>query len=140
MSLVRFVENIREQGIFKNRADAIAKIETYKGCGAYWDIKNDFGDIVAMGGGILTHPGVVWVWVLATAEIDDYPIKAFKATKRAIRELQMVWKPNRIEAECVADNETYNRFLQKLGFTQESVLRKFGGNGEDYNKYTIIKE
>jgi RimJ/RimL family protein N-acetyltransferase len=118
--------------------DAFELLNHYTVAGPSWLYRDPQGILQGAGGGIKLRKGVVWVWILTTEEIKKNRKGMVKAIKNGLKEMQTIWKPHRVEAECLESNEVYNEFLKYMGFKRESLMTAYGPNKEDYIRYVII--
>lgn len=74
------------------------------------------------------------VWELsfpARLKIGLKAVRVFKTFKE-------LYKPIRVQANCLATFKTGVKFVEKLGFAKEGLLKKFGEKGDDYYRYAWV--
>lgn len=100
--------------------------------GLHWTL-DDGGQILACGGVMRTTPGVGTGWLYADKCIvgDRHRIMATLETSAdAISEAHAWWQMRRVQANAFVDNPRDIRWLLRLGFISEGVMRYTGPNGE----------
>ena len=92
-----------------------------------------------MAGGIFPlWEGTAEGWVLATKEINNYPITISKVIKQRT---DMMIKNNfirRLQTSVKADCDTAIRFAEWLGLKQEGLMKAYGPDGEDFYRYARV--
>lgn len=91
--------------------------------------------IIGCGGVILFGYNRGECWMLVSSEIKKYKKTVFKAVKE---HLDLIVKTNnlrRLQTVVVADYEDGKKFIERLGFKPEGLLKKYGPNGEDFLMY-----
>lgn len=95
--------------------------------------------ILGMGGVISVWKGVAIAWLLTACEIERYKLFFHKTIVRmldsAIRELSL----HRIDVTVLAEHKTSINWLERLGFQNEGIMRKFDSGKNDYYRYALIK-
>jgi len=77
--------------------------------------------------------GVGEVWLLPSKYIDQHPIAVVKECRGFLEEMIYEYGIVRLQiAVCVA-NVTAYKFAKALYFKEESLMAKFGPEGEDYH-------
>jgi hypothetical protein len=96
------------------------------------------GDIpVCAIGAMPKHPGVWSVWMFAT---DDFYKVALTVTRFARNKMKPVLQSvaHRVECRSIEGHTEAQKWLEFLGMTQESVIPKYGKNGETFLLYSFI--
>lgn len=95
--------------------------------------------ILGMGGIIPVWRGVAIGWLLTACEIERFKLffhkTIVKMLDRAIRELSL----HRIDVSVLAEHKTSIKWLERLGFKNEGLMRKFDSMGNDYYRYALVK-
>lgn len=97
------------------------------------------GSLIGIAGICFTRNNVVLLWSMLAPAAKQQPIKLCKAALRLMKDLTECEDIQRIEAECLTGSDDDKKFVEFLGFTKESTMKCFGPNGEDIDKYAIIK-
>ncbi len=108
--------------------------------GAGWSFHLDDGTPVAIGGGYEKHPGVAFIFLVAT---DDLPKLRVPIAKWARRVIPFAFKKmpiHRFETTSFAGRRDAHRWLRFLGAEREAVLSRYGRNGEDFYVYRWLRE
>lgn len=96
------------------------------------------GAPIGLLGATLAAPHLADVLMVAT---DDWPKIALAATRASIRRIIPAYldaNVRRAECRCWVGNSASRVWLEKLGFEAEGVLRRLGGNGEDFLLYARL--
>ena len=93
---------------------------------------------IVAGGIFPLWEGTAEGWVLATKEINNYPITISKVIKQR---MDMMIKNNfirRLQTSVKADCDTAIRFAEWLGLKQEGLMKAYGPDGEDFYRYARV--
>ena len=93
---------------------------------------------IAAGGVFPLWDGVAEGWVLATKEINNYPITFARVMKQRT---DMMIKNNlikRLQTSVKADCDIAIRFAKWLGLKEEGLMKGYGPDGSDYLRYARI--
>jgi len=97
-------------------------------------------EIILCGGVMLIGWQRGEAWTLFAKNFRKYPISCFKACKWVIAEAIREHKLRRVQAVIEPCIDRAREFIERLGFTQEGTLRRFGPEGEDFAMYAKIVE
>lgn len=98
-------------------------------------------DKVACCGGIVEFwPGVGEAWFILGEVPQENRGSLFKAVYHVLRKIIAEYKFRRIQASVLESFEVGHRFVKRLGFTDEGVMRKYGPNGVNFRRYALIAE
>jgi RimJ/RimL family protein N-acetyltransferase len=97
----------------------------------------DDGEVVACGGIVIPWPGSGHAWALTSELVEDYTLTFHKTFKRMIAFLEREHGLRRIETPVHAQYVVSQRWLKRLGFRPESLMRRWLG-GEDYYQYVRL--
>ena len=90
------------------------------------------GDIVCCFGVIELWPGLGEAWMLTSDKVKRYPISLTRGARRyfdaAARDLQL----RRLQITTNVNDELAVRWANRLNFTQEGLLRRYGPDGSDH--------
>lgn len=78
-------------------------------------------------------------WFIAAKELLDYPVTLSRATKEVLHEEIVKTNYRRVQVNVRADWKVAIRFSQFLGFKEEGLMEKFGPEGADYLRMSIIR-
>jgi len=86
-------------------------------------------------GGMPIHPGVWAVWMFAT---DDFPKVALSVTRFVRKYMKPVLQDlsHRVECRSIEGHPDAQKWLEFLGMKQESVIPRYGRNGETFLLYS----
>ena len=95
--------------------------------------------ILGMGGVISIWKGVAIAWLLTACEIERYKLFFHKTIvtmlDTAIRELSL----HRVDVSVLAEHKTSIRWLERLGFQNEGLMKCFDSQKNDYYRYALVK-
>jgi hypothetical protein len=97
------------------------------------------GVIAGSGGFAIPWPGRAEAWLLTTPLIARYPKLAFSLAKHYLSMAPSMGF-TRIETAIAESHHVARRWLKRLGFTEESLMRRFGPNGQNFVRYVIIPD
>lgn len=92
---------------------------------------------ICIGGLAPISAGVLNVWGIGTDRVAEVATEYTLFARRMIRWGMHLPHVNRIQAVTAATHNQAHRWLQLAGLSQESVLRRFGRNGENYFMYAV---
>lgn len=119
-------------------AESITLQYTSHGC-SYAIGLPDIGPIV-----IFTYsdvrPGVLSFGMFATEDIQKISKQLTKWVINDIIGKVIDDRYHRVEVESIHDYTPIHKWLRLLGFKEEALLRKHGRNGEDFKKFSWIRE
>lgn len=99
-----------------------------------------YGDDVFACGGVTTRwKGTGEVWTLNSPIVKDYPLLFHKLMLRWLETIRKYHGLRRIQAVVEADNDTYVKWIELLGFKREGLLRKYY-DGKDFYMYAKVEE
>jgi len=78
-------------------------------------------------------------WFIAAKELLDYPVTLSRATKEVLHEEIVKTNYRRVQVNVRADWEVAIRFSKFLGFKEEGLMQKFGPEGADYLRMSIVQ-
>lgn len=93
---------------------------------------------IAAGGVFPLWENVAEGWVLATKEINNYPITFAKVIKHRTEYMLKNNNIKRLQTSVKADCELAIRFAKWLGLKEEGLMKHYGPDGSDYFRYARI--
>jgi len=81
---------------------------------------------------LFVNPKIWELSIMERVKIGLKGIKVFNAFKKE-------YNPIRVQANCLVTFKTGIKFVEKLGFLKEGLLKKFGHDGTDYYRYGWVK-
>jgi hypothetical protein len=109
--------------------------------GAAYYIKGDTfsakhnNKLIGCAGIIEMWPGVAEAWAALTDDIRMCPFFLHRKTYRIMKELINRNKYHRLQANISLDNATAIKWIERLGFSYESTMKRFGADGSDHAMY-----
>jgi len=95
-------------------------------------LRGDDGTIIACGGVVVLWRGVGEAWGLTTKLVESYRILYYKTTKTMIESVAQSFNLHRVQATIPVGHEHAARFIMRMGFTREGLMKKFGPDGHDF--------
>jgi hypothetical protein len=89
------------------------------------------GEVAACGGVAIQWPGFGVGWAITSDLVDDYMLTFHKTFKRMIAHIERSRGLVRIQTTVHADHLVSRRWLKRLGFETEGLMRRYIG-GDDY--------
>ena len=86
------------------------------------------------------RPGVLSFGMFATNDIQKISKELTKWVISDIIEAVIDDRYHRVEVESIHDYSPIHKWLRLLGFEEESTLRKHGRNGEDFKKFSWVRQ
>ncbi len=96
--------------------------------------------VVAVGGLIPCWPGRVQIWMAAAAGVRPRHYYQTMAAARFLVDLAHSRGNARVEAYVRDDMIFAHRWIERMGFEFEGLMRSFGQTGENFRMYAHIKE
>ena len=93
---------------------------------------------IAAGGVFPLWDGVAEGWVLATKEINNYPITFARVMKQRTDMMIANNKIKRLQTSVKADCDIAIRFAKWLGLKEEGLMKQYGADGSDYYRYARV--
>jgi len=93
---------------------------------------------IAAGGVFPLWDGVAEGWVLATEEINKYPITFSKVIKLRCDMLLKNNSIKRFQTSVKADCDVAIRFAKFLGLKEEGLMKNYGPDGADFYRFARI--
>jgi hypothetical protein len=130
-----FDNMIIKDGCWARREDR-PMIEIYASLGPAATLWHD-GKIIMCGGiACGAWKGLGDIWLIPSGFVNQCPLGVFKTAKRYIDDVIETLDLHRVQA-TIAESEV--KWIEKLGFVREGVMRKFSRNKEDRYLYARVK-
>ena len=97
-------------------------------------------DILFCAGIVLIMPGVGEAWSFCDIAVRKHPRDVLHYQKKYLLKEMEIRKLHRVQAHCLTSWKTAYRFLERIGFQCEGLIRKYDPEGRDYYLYSLIKE
>jgi RimJ/RimL family protein N-acetyltransferase len=101
-------------------------------------LEADTGYVVAVGGVLPLWKGVGDVWMVGSDLVPKYPRAIYRLARAMLREASKGLTLRRLQCTVDPRYEEHVRFIERLGFTSEGLMRKFGPHGEDHVRYAKV--
>jgi hypothetical protein len=99
--------------------------------GPAWTLIVD-GRVIGCGGVMLLWPGVGEGWMLPGTDTHRHKLALHRTVGRQIVELQDHERLRRLQTIVNVNYPESARWLSRLGFENEGLMKRFGVNGDDY--------
>lgn len=98
----------------------------------------DDGKPVGYGGIIKMWPGVGEIWIMSSDFFDCKPVATARLLHNCFNALTKGLKLHRVQASVLSTHDTGKRLAEWVGMEQESTLKQFGPDKEDYIRYVKL--
>ncbi len=112
--------------------------EVWKSGGPAYTVMID-DQIIFCGGIVLMGWNSGEAWTYTTDFIEKYPKLVFKTVKTYLIAIAQREKLVRVQATCYLWNKKGARFLEKLGFEFEGLMKKWGPTHEDALMFALTE-
>jgi len=96
------------------------------------------GRILACAGLMVQVPWVADGWMLPTPLVRQYPLAFHKTVRDAFGQLVAGLRLTRVQVAVDAGIASRCAWIERMGFTKEGTMRKFGPHGETMHLYAIF--
>jgi hypothetical protein len=96
-------------------------------------------EIIASGGILPLWKGVGEGWIVSSPLVEKYPIAFAKTLWRKMLSLYDELGLERLQTLVDAEHIVSQKWLERMGFENEGLMRKYL-NGRDFYRYALIKE
>ena len=93
------------------------------------------GVVYAVAGMAELWDGVVEAWIIPTQDIEKKKLKTSRALWREFHSMADRLKPHRMQTSVRHDFDAAHRLVRFLGFESEGLMKKYGPDGLDYERY-----
>jgi hypothetical protein len=94
---------------------------------------------IACGGILPLWAGVGEGWVVTSPLVEKYPVIFAKTVWRATVELIESMDLDRIQTVVDVEHTVSHKWVERMGFKNEGLMRKYLG-GRDFYRYALIRE
>ena len=91
-------------------------------------------------GFVFPYKGVAGVWMMTTFAVEEHPKEFIKACHEIFNGVVENFELWRVESRIPTGNKKFVTFIEKFGFKNEGLARKFGPNQEDFYIYAWVKD
>ena len=113
--------------------------EAYPKVGPAVTLLNDTMEPIACAGVLVMWEGLGEFWMIPSRYVPKYPKTVWKEAKDFVNGSIAKFNLHRVQATVREADETATRWIERLGFQKEGVLRCFGANGENHVMYSRVK-
>lgn len=95
----------------------------------------DKGKIIGCAGVVDMWPGVAEAWTLLSDEAKTKPFFLHRLTLRIMKNIIQTKKYRRVQAIVCWSDPVSVKWIERLGFIKESIMKQFGADGSDHAMY-----
>jgi len=106
--------------------------------GAGYSVFDNSG-LIFCAGVIPYWKGVGEAWILCDVRVKHYIRELYFYTELYLDKIIDRYKLWRVQSSVMADYYAGHRFLERMGFKKEGLMRKYDWQGKDYYLYARIK-
>lgn len=100
----------------------------------------DDGKPVFSAGVAIPWKGFGEAWMLMSKDAHKYPLSVYRHVRNMLNAIIEDNNLHRVQA-TIADGQPYLvKWIERLGFKREGLLRKFGPDGSDFILYARVRE
>jgi|TARA_R100001530_G_scaffold68371_1_gene48632 RimJ/RimL family protein N-acetyltransferase len=100
---------------------------------------DDNGMVGVIGGVCVVRDGVGVAWAITSDLIVKYKIYAHRVIRDVVNDSFERFNLHRVEASIIVDHTVSHRWVERLGFKKEGLMRKFDHKQRDYYLYARVK-
>jgi RimJ/RimL family protein N-acetyltransferase len=119
--------------------DLVEYGKTIEATGAAWSVFTKDGRLVWCGGIAPMWHGVGSGWMILSNVADDFPFALHRVCKTMLREA-ISNGYHRIQADIPCSSERARRWILRLGFESEGIMRAYGPDGTDSERFAMVKK
>lgn len=97
------------------------------------------GEVVACVGIIHYWSGVAEAWTISSERVVRLKFSFHRTIMELIERVFQQFRLNRLQASVHADHEVSMRWLERLGFKNEGLMKKYLPTGEDAYRYSLVR-
>ena len=101
---------------------------------------NDLMEPVASAGMLCIWQGVGEFWMIPSTLVPKYKLSVWKEAKLFLADCVERFRLHRIQATVREKDETALRWIERLGFEKEGLMRCFGSNKENHFIYARVQD
>ncbi len=122
---------------FEGFGDMDKWMDNYVSCGpVYTGIDEDV--VVFIMGICMLWPGLGEGWVLTSSHVERLRLGFHKAVKGFIEMARKDFHLHRLQVNILAEHKQSCRWIERLGFGSEGVMKAFGPKRQDFVRYARI--
>ena len=131
--------NIRLTGLVGMDIDgAYEQIPKYDQAGPAFSVFSDDWLLIVIGGVAIISEGVGVAWTVPSIYVDDYKVSFHKAVKDYLEKIIESNNLHRVQCYVHKDFVVSQRWVKRLGFYREGLLKQFGSDKADYYIYARL--
>lgn len=96
--------------------------------------------LLVCAGIVILWPSVGEAWSFCDVEVRRFSREIYVYISSSLNELIKQYNLHRIQAHALTIWRSAYRFLERLGFEREGIMKRYGINGEDYYLYARVIE
>ena len=115
-------------------------LEAYSKVGPSITLINDLMEPVASAGVVCVWDGLGEFWMVPGKKVPKYSLSVFKEAKRFIDYAMSRYQFNRVQATAREKDARAIRWIERLGFERECLMKCFGPDGENHYLYARVND
>lgn len=108
--------------------------------GPAWSGFDSEGTFLGAGGIGYYWPGVAEGWLLLSKGTDNYPFSLHRIVRLMVEKAFAVNGLKRLQVSVPVDMQRSRKWIARLGFVREGLMRRYGPDGHDYVLYAMVRE
>lgn len=140
------MDDLLQMELRERDIDMLASMDDW--LGNIWEMKNrGYGytiyheeDVVAVAGVTRIVSGVAEIWTITGKLVEKYPKDFHKMCLRIIEEAFEIGGLHRLQCTAEVDYDRTIKWLERLGFEREGMLRNYTPDKRDMYIYSIVRE
>lgn len=117
-----------------------AMFEAYPKIGPAITLLNDSLEVVACAGVIVPYQGMGEFWMIPGSLVPKYGLTVSKEAKRFIADTVERFSLHRIQATVREVDQRAVRWIERLGFEREGLMKRYGSDGRNYFMYARVSD
>ncbi len=117
-----------------------ALFEAYPKIGPAITLLNDSFEVIACAGVLIPWEGFGEFWMIPGVLVPKYKKSVWKEAKLFIKDSRERFNLRRIQATIRENDQRAIRWIERLGFQKEGLLRCFGMDGENHFMYARVND
>lgn len=97
------------------------------------------GEVIACGGILIFWAGVGEAWVVTSDLVDRYKLFFARTVTAKLGQIIREHRLERVQAAIDAEHHASIKWVEKMGFTNEGLMRKYLGR-RDFYRYALVRE
>ena len=119
--------------------DIALLLHYYAAHGPAFTILNE-KEIIGIAGVVILWPGVGEAWTFLNPSFKRYAKSIHRAVKEKLQEIMDTFNLHRVQTTVLDGFEAGIRWVKRLGFEEEGIMKAYGPNGEDFIRFARVRK